>query len=90
MGETIYFTDDMARARAEIASVGGRTVHVLTSSVLVAEVPDGIALKTCTTARPSELDPASARAVQAWQTSKAKSPAADTKPWDDPDREAPR
>jgi hypothetical protein len=86
----VPFTYDMALARAEIASVGGRILHVLTPSVLVAEVPDGIALKTCTTTRASELDPASVRAVDAWLTSKAKSPAAETMAWDDPDREAPR
>lgn len=90
MSETVFFTDDMALARAEITAAGGRTMHVLTPSVLVADVPDGIALKTCTTTRPTKLDAASARAVAAWQMAKVKAPAAETRRWDDPDFEAPR
>ena len=90
MNESLLFTDDLALARSEIASAGGRTVHVLSLSVLVADIPKGIVLKSCTTTRPSDLDESSTRAVAAWQMSRAKSPVEDTRTWDDPDREAPR
>jgi hypothetical protein len=34
MKEAVFFTDEMALARAEVASVGGRMVHVLTRARL--------------------------------------------------------
>ena len=89
MIEILCFVENMAAARAEISSVGGRILHVLTPSVLVAAIPDGVALDTCTTRRPSDLDPASARIVDAWLTSKTKPTPTESIPWDHPGFEAP-
>ena len=89
MMEILCFVENMAVARDEIASVGGRTLHILTPSVLVAEIPEGVALNACTTRRPKDLDPTSARVVDAWLKSKTVPAPTEHIPWDHPGFEPP-
>ena len=83
MTEVVLYTDDVPAARVEITAAGGRVRHVLTPSVLVAELPAGAALHASTTERPSSLDPMSRRAVDAWTAARSRS-ATEGLPWDTP------
>jgi hypothetical protein len=62
----LLYTHDVALTREEIGRAGGRIIHELTPSVIVASVPSHARLQTCTTVRPGELDPTSVRAADAW------------------------
>lgn len=72
MNEVLCYTDDENGAREEIARAGGRVVHALTASVLVAELPPGASLTRCSTAMPPTLDEISARVVNAWRAARTK------------------
>jgi hypothetical protein len=89
MSATLLFTEDLSAARLEIDRAGGRVLHVLTPSVVVAELPQGAALSTCTTARPADLDPASARLADAWDASARAISPGEGLPWDSPGKEPP-
>jgi hypothetical protein len=89
MRATLLYTHDVSAARAEIARAGGRLLHVLTPSVVVAELPEAISLSACTTVRPADLDPASARLADAWEAPVEKRSASEGLPWDAPDKEPP-
>jgi hypothetical protein len=87
--EVLLYTDDAGAASAEIDGAGGRVLHVLTPSVLVADVPAAALLSTCRAEPPTDLDPASADAAAAWSASRAKPRAPEWIPWDSPGFEAP-
>ena len=89
MSAILLFTNDVSAARAEIARVGGRTLQVLTPSVVVAEVPEDVVLASSTLVRPSDIDDASARLADAWQASKVTVVATEGLPWDAPGKEPP-
>ena len=89
MPATLLFTHDLTLARAEIARVGGRTLHVLTPTVVVAEVPGGAVLASSTTVQPGDLDPMSVRLIDAWRASTTKTDSAEVLPWDAPGKEGP-
>lgn len=89
MGPILLFTQDVTAASAEIARVGGRILHVLTPSVVVAEVPEGAVLAASTTVRPGDLDQMSARLADAWRASLAKTGPTEVLPWDAPGKEGP-
>lgn len=85
----LLYTKDLSLTRTEIVGAGGRIVHVLTPSVIVASLPENARLHTCTTARPSELDPMSVRAADAWLSQGQKSSDETSIPWDTPGYEPP-
>jgi hypothetical protein len=87
--EVLLYTEDVEAATAEIENAGGRVLHVLTRSVIVAEVPSAAALSTCTRQSPSDLDPASADAAAAWNAAQAKPKDSNWLPWDTPGFDAP-
>ena len=89
MRATLLFTHDVSAARAEIDRAGGRLLHVLTPSVVVAELPEATPLSACTTVRPADLDPASARLADAWEASMGKRSPTEGLPWDAPGKEPP-
>jgi len=89
MTAILLFTHDVSAAGAEIARLGGRVLHVLTPSVVVADLPEDVVLAESTPARPSDLDDASARLADAWQAPTAKVVPSDGLPWDTPGKEAP-
>jgi hypothetical protein len=66
MCEVVPCTDGAVQARQEITRAGGRVLHMLAPSILVAELPTPAALKRWTTVRPEEPDPVSVRVVNAW------------------------
>jgi hypothetical protein len=90
VSEVLLYTDDATQALEEIAHAGGHVLHVLTPSVLVAELPMPVTLTTCTTVRPESLDPDSARVADAWTAARSKQAAtAEGIPWDSPGYEPP-
>lgn len=89
MTELLLYTADAEAARVEIAAAGGHVRHVLTSSLLVAELPAPVELVTCTAEPPPDLDPASTGAAAAWRAARSKPPAPKAIPWDAPGFEAP-
>ena len=89
MSAILLFTHDLSAASAEIVRAGGRLLHVLTPSVLVADMPDDFALDASTTMRPGDLDETSVRLADAWQGSQAHVVATEALPWDAPDKEPP-
>src|SRR3712207_1990595 len=84
MSDIVYYTDDTAAAREEIVRAGGRVLHVLSSAVLIADMPSSATLRTCTTTRPEDLDPESARVADAWIAAQTKPKATGGIPWDTP------
>jgi hypothetical protein len=89
MNEVLCYTGDENGTRAEIESAGGRVVHVLTPSVLVAELPAGATLTTCSTEPPAALDDMSARVAEAWRAARSKAPSTENIGWDTEGFEAP-
>lgn len=89
MREVLLYTDNETRTREEIARAGGRVTHVLTPSVLVADLPDGAELETGTTERPAGLDAMSAKVANAWKASRSKPESKESIPWDTPGYEPP-
>ncbi len=89
MSATVLFTHDLSAARLQIDRAGGRVLHVLTPSVVVAELPEGAALGACTKVRPPDLDAASARLADAWDASVKTPSAAEGLPWDSAGKEPP-
>jgi hypothetical protein len=85
----LLFTRDLSAATAEIARAGGRVLQVLTSSVVVAEMPDDIALAASTGVRPGDLDETSARLSDAWEAAKSKKAPTEILPWDTPGKKSP-
>jgi hypothetical protein len=88
LSEVLLYTDDATQARQEITRAGGRVLHVLTPSVLVADLPMPATLETCTTVRPEGLDPVSVRVADAWAARSEKA-ATESIPWDSPGYEPP-
>jgi hypothetical protein len=90
MKDVLLYTNDETRTRDEIARAGGHVTHVLTPSVLVAELPDGTTLVSATTERPENLDAASTQVADAWHVARAKRESApENIPWDAPGYEPP-
>ena len=83
------FTRDLSAATAEIARAGGRVLQVLTPSVVIAEVPDDVALAASTGVRPTDLDETSARLSEAWEAAKSKKAPNEILPWDTPGKQSP-
>jgi hypothetical protein len=82
MKEVLLYADDEPRAREEISRAGGRVTHVLTSSVLVAEVPHDADLQEATTQRPEGLDAMSVSVADAWEAAQSKSASLENIAWD--------
>lgn len=82
MTEVLCYTNDEQGAREEIARAGGRVVHTLTPSLLVAELPPGTTLMTCATEPPATLDDISTRVAEAWRAARAKPASTESIPWD--------
>ena len=84
----LLYTDDATQAHQEITRSGGRVLHVLTPSVLVADLPMPTALETCTTVRPEGLDTVCVWVADAWLALWVWA-ATESIPWDSPGYEPP-
>ena len=84
----LLYAADADQAAADVVDLGGRVLHVLTTRVLVADLPASVVPPSCTTEPPAELDEGSVRAAAAWAASRSK-PRTGTIPWDAPGYEAP-